>query len=429
MKPVLALLSLAICLSTPAAGQAPAQPPRDPNMAERAWIAASAYHAVKRYFAHWEALPADYDFDARYRAALAEALAAPDRRSFTLAMTRLFASLNNGHSDFTDQQLRTRVGDIPFRALRIEGKWVITRSALPALNPGDVIRTVDGQPVDSWLQPIRAGIAQSDEFARDRVTWRAALLFPRRFILGLESGRTAAVDLDRKPEGPMRGRTLATETTAVRRPDGVLVIRIPGFDDPTFEEAAVEAVRNAGNVKAILFDVRANGGGNTPFRLLEAIMTRPYRGTMVATPFTIAEQDAHAVFDPEAHPFPAGMVRYGPQTIAPRPDAVAIPMAVVADGGCGSACEDFVARFQDGKRGPVMGERTFGSTGQPYFIDFPEFGMNLRVSTKREYLPSGQVLEGKGVPPDAAIPLTRDEIRSGKDLQLETAVKRVLTEL
>lgn len=427
MKPLSLLVATALLVAIPARAADPA--PRDPNIAERAWIASAAYHAVKRYFAHWEGLPADYDFDARYRAALAEGLAAPDRRGFTLAMTRLFASLHNGHSSFTDRPLDEQAGDMPFRALRMDGKWVVTRSALPALDPGDVIRAVDGQPVDSWLEPIRAGIAQSDDFARDRVTWRSELLFPRRFALGLEGGRTVAIDLDSKPSQPLRGRTLATDTTAVQRADGVLVIRIPGFHDPKFEEAAIKAVRNAGAAKAILFDVRANGGGNTPARLLEAIMTRPYRGTLVATPFTVAEQDAHAVFDPEAHPFPAGMVRYGPQVISPRPDAVAIPMAVLADGGCGSACEDFIARFQDGKRGPLMGERSFGSTGQPYFVQFPEFGMNFRVSTKREYLPDGRQLEGRGVPPDIAIPLTREEIRSGRDVQLETAVKRFLASL
>jgi carboxyl-terminal processing protease len=122
------------------------------------------------------------------------------------------------------------------------------------------------------------------------------------------------------------------------------------------------------------------------------------------------------------------MIRYGPQTIAPRPDAVATPMAVLADGGCGSACEDFIARFQDGKRGPLMGERSFGSTGQPYMVQFPEFGMNFRVSTKRESLPNGRQLEGRGVLPDVAIPLTLEEIRSGKDVQLETAVKRLLAQ-
>jgi carboxyl-terminal processing protease len=182
-------------------------------------------------------------------------------------------------------------------------------------------------------------------------------------------------------------------------------------------------------VKAILFDVRNNGGGSTPTKLLETVMTKPYRGTLVATPLTVAEFDAHAVYDPEGHPFPKGMIRYGPQTIAPRPDAVATPMAVLADGGCGSACEDFVARFQDGRRGPVMGERSFGSTGQPYLVQFPEFGMNFRVSTKRESLPDGRQLEGKGVQPDIAIPLTLEEIRNGKDVQLETAVKRVLAGL
>jgi carboxyl-terminal processing protease len=61
-------------------------------------------------------------------------------------------------------------------------------------------------------------------------------------------------------------------------------------------------------------------------------------------------------------------------------------------------------------------------------VQFPEFGMNFRVSTKRESLPNGRQLEGRGVLPDVAIPLTLEEIRSGKDVQLETAVKRLLAQ-
>jgi carboxyl-terminal processing protease len=419
MARLVCLLSAALLFAMPAFGQPAEKPARDPDLAERAWIASAAYHAVKRYFAHWEGLPADYDFDARYRAALAEGLASPDRRGFTLAMTRLFASLENGHTGFTDLPLQDQAGDMPFRAQRMDGKWVVTRSTIPALNPGDVIVAVDGQPVDSWLKPVRSGIAQSDDFARDRLTWISEMLFPRRFTLGLQGGRSVPIDLDSKSAGPMRGRMLSRESG---------VVRIPSFDDPKFEQAAIEAVRNAGDAKAILFDVRNNGGGSTPVKLLETVMTKPYRGTLVATPLTVAEFDARAVFDPEDHPFPKGMIRYGPQTIAPRPDAVATPMAVLADGGCGSACEDFIARFQDGKRGPLMGERSFGSTGQPYMVQFPEFGMNFRVSTKRESLPNGRQLEGRGVLPDVAIPLTLEEIRSGKDVQLETAVKRLLAQ-
>ncbi len=67
---------------------------------------------------------------------------------------------------------------------------------------------------------------------------------------------------------------------------------------------------------------------------------------------------------------PITMMRYGPDKAQPLPEAWKGKMALLIDGGCTSACEDFVLRFKDGDRGLVLGEPTFGSTGQPYFVEF-----------------------------------------------------------
>lgn len=83
-------------------------------------------------------------------------------------------------------------------------------------------------------------------------------------------------------------------------------------------------------------------------------------------------------------------------------------------------------RFKDGARGLVLGEPTYGSTGQPYFVRFPEFGMSLRVSTKREYFPDGRQFEGVGIRPDKLIAVTREELASGTDTQLELAARAIL---
>lgn len=421
------MLILAAIVAAPALGQSPAPQPaiRDPDLAERAYIAASAYHAVKRYFAHAEGLPADYDFEARYRAYLAEALAAPDRAAFTRASMRFFASLRNGHSSFTDRQLGERAGPAPFSVRRVDGRWTITESRLADLAPGDVIVTIDGQSPDAWLAPRRELVAASNEAAADRAQWFFPLM-PQRFTIGTAGGRAVVVDLNTVPDVPPRGRRRPEKVETIRRPDGVLVIRIPSFDDRAFESAAIDAVKQAGAARAILFDVRGNGGGATPSRLLAAIMNRPYRGTLYVTPQTIAEVDAQQVFGDGVPALPKMMLRLGPDVTQPAPGAWAGKMAVLADGGCGSACEDFVLRFRDGKRGLVLGEATAGTTGQPYFVRFPEFGMSFRVSTKREYFPDGAPFEGVGVRPDRAIPLTLAELRDGGDVQLEQAVKAML---
>ena len=419
---------VALLAVAPLRAQQPASAPavRDPNLAERAYIAATAYHVIKRYFAHAEGLPADFDFEARYRAYLAEALAAPDRRSFSLASIRFFAALRNGHTGFSDSRLTQDVPRSPFRVALIDGKWTVTSARLATLNPGDVIVKVDGKPVAEWLAPIRPYVGVSNVAQEERYAWNYRAAMPRQFTLGTDDGRGVAVNLAAVPDVPLRGRVVPDDVTVTKRPDGVLVIRIPSFDDPRFENAAVAAVKAAGDARAILFDVRGNGGGSTPSRLLAAIMTRPYRGTLYVTPLTVAESDAHQVFDGGVPALPNQMIRIGSDRTEPQPGAWAGKAAVLMDGGCGSACEDFVLRFQDGKRGPILGETSVGSTGQPYFMAFPEFGMSFRVSTKREYFPDGAPFEGVGVRPDQVIAPTRAEVRAGVDTQLETAVRLIL---
>jgi carboxyl-terminal processing protease len=386
-------------------------------------VAAQINHVVKRYFAHWEGLPPEFDWDARFADYIKEALAAPDRRSFSIATMRLFASLENGHSSFSDRLLDDEP-TLPFHARPIEGKWTVTASWIAELSPGDVIVTIDGTPIDLWVAPLRAIVAQSDARATDRVLLlQGRALWPQRVRLGLASGKIVSVDRA-APRGERRPVPKPYEVETTVRTDGVVVIRIPSFDDPKFESAAVAAVKAHAGAPLILFDVRGNGGGNTPSDLLTTIMDNPYAGTIVNTPMTIAENDAQASFSDDPAP-PRVMIRYGPERSQPITDAIRGPMAVLMDGGCGSACEDFVIRFQSGKRGPLLGEASFGSTGQPYFVQWPQWKMWMRISTKREYLPDGRPLEGVGVTPDIAVPQHIADLSAKGDPWFERAVAAI----
>ncbi|EJK87320.1 MULTISPECIES: S41 family peptidase [Rhizobium] len=401
---------------------------RDPDITDRAYIAATTYHAIRRYFAHAEGLPPGYDFEARYRSYLGEALEAPDRKSFSLATMRFFASLRNGHTSFWDEELRQQAGSIPFRMRRIDGQWTLVRSKIAELYPGDVVTMVDGKPIDEWLEAVREHIGQSSLAALDWMTWLRPFLLPQRFTLGTDDGRQVPIDLTASPTGPESGLALANEVETVERSDGLVVIRIPSFDDPKYEEAAIAAIRSVENARAILLDLRDNGGGSSPGNLLSAIMTKPCRGTLVSTPMTIAKSDASNSFYGSIPALPTTMMQSGPDVTLPCPHAWKGKIALLINGGSASACEDFALRFKDGERGLVLGEPSFGSTGQPYFVNFTEFGMSFRVSSKREYFPDGRQFEGVGVKPDKSIPLTRDELRSDVDTQLELAAKTALAQ-
>ena len=432
---------LALCLSLAGAQVLAASPtpmpvtaaqPTEPSLtdkltpSERAWIASVIYRTVKEYFAHWSGLPADFNFDHNYRTYLNQALPAPDRRAFSLATMRLVASLQNGHTEFTDDALYQDKRILPFYAEPIQGRWTVTVSRTPEISPGDVISAIDGVSIEAWVAPIRAVIGQSSARARDHLVFLRRFMFPERFTVQLDDGRHVAVNRN-APLRPRRGRPRLDEVTVQKRPDGVVVIAIPSFDDPHFEADAIKAIQSSTGAPLILLDVRGNGGGTTPAALLKAIMTNPYEGTVAATPLIIAENDAHGSFTPDDNPAPNAFLRYGPEVSQPSPAAYPGAMALLIDRECGSACEDFAIRFQSGHRGPVLGEPTWGSTGQPIFVKFPEFGMSLRVSTKRETFADGRRFEGVGVQPDIAIPLSRADVVASGDPVLDRAITLAMT--
>lgn len=92
------------------------------------------------------------------------------------------------------------------------------------------------------------------------------------------------------------------------------------------------------------------------------------------------------------------------------------------DGGCVSACEDFVEPSKDSGRAILVGETTQGSSGLPLIYDFHN-GMSLRIATKRYYFPDGSEFEGLGIKPDVEVHTTIDDLKNGRDPVLEKALE------
>ncbi|HEX3529182.1 MAG TPA: hypothetical protein VH988_19155 [Thermoanaerobaculia bacterium] len=49
-------------------------------------------------------------------------------------------------------------------------------------------------------------------------------------------------------------------------------------------------------------------------------------------------------------------------------------------------------QIKESKRARILGESSYGSTGQPYMVDFGN-GISFRVSTRRVYFPDGSPFE------------------------------------
>jgi carboxyl-terminal processing protease len=89
------------------------------------------------------------------------------------------------------------------------------------------------------------------------------------------------------------------------------------------------------------------------------------------------------------------------------------PLALIVDGRSASASEIVAGCLKDRGRAVLVGERTYGKGSVQTIIpiELADWGEGaLKLTTARFYTPSDKVINGKGVEPDFAVPLTSEQL-------------------
>jgi carboxyl-terminal processing protease len=276
---------------------------------------------------------------------------------------------------------------------------------------GDEVASIDGEPFERFFARRERYLSGSSERWRRRSLTRYPYLFPARFTLKLADGRAVEVVRARTESAP----AAASDPVPNRwlGADSVAYLRVPYFGEERYEARALELLgtRYRG-ARALVLDLRGNGGGDTPWKLRKALTGG--RGRR----WKVLHDNAP----------PSLLQRVGAPVVirAARVPRFRGRLVVLTDGGCYSACEDLVGGLRGLKQVTVVGDTTGGSTGQPVVTSFGN-GMNARVSARRYLLPDGAPFEGVGVAPDVLVPRTVESLRDGSDPALEraTALARV----
>lgn len=362
------------------------QAEEDFGASERQMIITDIDRNIRQHFAHWQAL-GDYNYDAalaRYREA---ALAAPDRRSFSLLTEAFVASLNNGHTQFQDPLLyNSDPGNLGFRLIHVAGAWVVTVSGRKELPPGAIVQEIDGQSFEAFYLDVRRQLSASNDRTRRSSLTSYAALFPKFFTLKLRNGEIVTID-----------RAGARQALPVQplvehhwlKGNTVAYVAIHRFNDSKAQQQARALVAGEyASASQFVIDLRGNGGGSTPSGLGRDLLGNEWRGWLTRPPAAAA-------------------VRPTLREIVQKPRYI-----VIIDRGCGSACEDFAMPFSLSTRSVLVGETTGGSSGQPKVTTWPN-GMNLWVGSRRQWFPDGREFEGVGIDPDIAIDLGAADFRAG----------------
>ncbi|MEZ6318728.1 MAG: S41 family peptidase [Phycisphaerales bacterium] len=175
--------------------------------------------------------------------------------------------------------------------------------------------------------------------------------------------------------------------------DGVGYIAIDTWDSSQREavEKAYEALGKLHDARAIIVDVRANGGG-------DETLAQGFAGCFIDDPVLYAKSK---FVDPKTE---SGFGAELDRTLEPnagRPKYEG-PVVVLSGPVVMSSCEAFVLMMKAAPRATVVGGTTQGSSGNPKSYDLGN-GVTVWVPSWESLTPDGEPFEGKGIEPDVAV--------------------------
>ena len=86
-----------------------------------------------------------------------------------------------------------------------------------------------------------------------------------------------------------------------------------------------------------------------------------------------------------------------------------------------SAAEDFVVAMGYNTNAIVLGENSFGSSGQTFSVLLPDGGTCM-INNRHCYSPDGKDFNNSGIMPDISLPIDNSLLFTGRDSWLDTVL-------
>jgi carboxyl-terminal processing protease len=290
------------------------------------------------------------------------------------------------------------------------------------VHTGWVVNRIDGTSVATLLAGISDGaphrIAQLEAWrlAVTRLRGESGTKLAVEFIDG--AGATVVKTIERHPEPgtPVTVGSLPTMYvrvhSALEATPGGKKVGVIGFNvwmaavDAQFAKA-VDRFRGA---DGIVIDLRGNPGGL-------AAMIMGVAGHFVSQPAVLGVMTTKGAETKLNFPANPRLVNAAGERVEP----FAGPLAIVIDGMTGSASECFTGGMQSLGRARVFGETSMGQALPALFDTLPNG--DVFIHAWGDFVTgTGVRIEGRGVVPDQAVPLTREALLAGRDAPMEAAL-------
>jgi len=249
------------------------------------------------------------------------------------------------------------------------------------IRPGDVIVQADGEPTPEFRTA-----AEAVEFLKGEPGTTITLS-----VIHEGARRTEDITLER---AIIQIRSVKGARVVA---DGVAYIRITSFNSGTvdeFEEALAALADADADMQALVLDLRENPGGylHAAAQIADAFLAEDR--TVVTTRVRGGEVEQDIRSEGERR--------------------VAVPVAVLVDGGSASASEILAGALQDHGVATVVGARSYGKGSVQTLIDVMGGAAQLKLTTQYFFTPDGRRIhrgereaddESWGILPDIRVPL------------------------
>ena len=411
------------------------QIPIDISLTDRIYGISKFWQEVNYNFAYFENIP-NVDFDSIYKYYLNEVIKAKNDLEYYKILQRFCAELKDGHTNiYLPKYLRQKLFYPPISIREIEDSiYVINvgKSYVDLIPQGSRIIQVDGQNVLEYLEqnvyPYHTGpehIVKSNSAK----TMLEGLIGENKTITILKPNNvreTVNIVMDGNSEDwyyPI----------SESRPNGIVeykeidknigYIAINSFAKAEVVEEFIDYVDSLSKFKAVIIDIRQNGGGNSGYahQITKYFTDKPYFfGELGSTRKHLASYKAWGAFSDKDYANRLGQKSYKNKyseyyynnvweyekidTIYTNVSSkkLLMPIVILISNNTASAAEDFLIGMDYLKRATLIGEKTYGSTGQPIFFELPNGG-SCRICTRKCTYPDGRKFVGIGIKPDIEI--------------------------
>ena len=371
----------------------------------RSLALARLWAGVKSNFVFYSRMKVDWD--SLYVATLPQILAAKDREECRRVMQRMIAHCNDGHT-YVQGNISKPATPMLLKMLEDRAYVDDVQSQIlvdMGIRRGMELTHINGIPVKEYgKKNVMPYVAASTNQWRNRITFESYDLL--RCAVG-ETLRLDFVHDGRKKSVKYVGGSAPFDLlnqkpvisfTEIKKGIGLLTIR--DFWRSNIRDEFDKAFESISNTKALIVDIRGNGGGNSGNSeyILRHLTDKQIVSSSWKSPLYIP---AFASWGRELEEYSSKGNVINPIV---GKEAYTRPIVLLVDAGTFSAAEDFAVMFMGIRRGEVVGTPTGGSTGNGVRVTlFEDDGSFANICSKHDTAPDGTEFVGYGIRPTIVV--------------------------